>query len=78
MVAHGSHFPEACFDPINAYIARTPVASLMKSVMQVELNGFCLDIEYDPIDVMSLGVKGQKTGFLCLWLITQTVMYIFQ
>ena len=30
MAAHGGHFPEACFDPINAYIPRTPVASLMK------------------------------------------------
>ena len=30
MAAHGGHFPEACFDHVNAYISRTPVASLMK------------------------------------------------
>ena len=32
MAAHGGHFPEACFDPINVYISRAPVAmaSLMK------------------------------------------------
>ena len=27
-----------------------------------------------PIDVMSSGVKGQKTGFLGFWLITQKVL----
>ena len=30
MAAIGGHFPEAYFDPINAYISRTSVASLMK------------------------------------------------
>ena len=30
MAAYGGHFPKACFDPINAYISWTPVASLMK------------------------------------------------
>ena len=27
-----------------------------------------------PIDVMSSGVKGQKTGFLGFWLITQKLI----
>ena len=58
MAAHGGHFAEACFDPINAYISRTPVASLMKFGMQVNLNGYYLHVEYDPYhcDV----IRGQR------------------
>ena len=67
MAAHSGHFPQACFEPINDYISRTPVASLMKFCVQVDPNGYYLHIECDPhrCDV----IRGQRSiirifGFL--------------
>ena len=63
MAAHGAHFPEACFDPFNAYISRTPVVSLMKFGMSVDFNGYYLHVEYDPHRCDVIRGQGSKNRF---------------